>query len=82
MANNPPRSLADALSANVAELDSYRRRLEPLIKQLGAAKSDNEFRAILANAKLGDVLFDALEHITRVSILLDDADSAASGETE
>jgi len=68
----PKRSMADQLSANVAEWDNQRSKLEPLIRQLEAAKNDDEFKAILENAKIGDAGFDALDRITDVAHLLDE----------
>jgi hypothetical protein len=64
------RSMADTLSATVAEWDSQRIIFEPLIRQLEAAKNDDEFRAILKNANISGVDYSALDHITDCEVLM------------
>ena len=65
------RSLADTLSATVAEWDNKRAQFEPLIRQLEAAKNDNEFVSIMKNYKISEVDVDALDHITDMAYLLE-----------
>jgi hypothetical protein len=70
--NAQRRSMAGELSATVAEWDAQRSQLDPLIRQLEAAKNDDEFVAILERAKIGAAGFDALDRITDIEHLLDE----------
>ena len=55
------RSMADTLRDNVAKWDAKRAEFDPLIKQLGTAKNDDEFLAIMKKVKISgadSVVFD------------------------